>query len=144
MGMGSAACHATTISLENLRGLCPDELGELEKALEQEGLSLHEFALDSSAQSLEMEDGEPVGEKQKKSILVAWATLCSSFEAKTRVGDSHLFLDIGSYDPDSGDRYDDFESDETFYFEVWGHKQLSPAGEAFQHLLKDKTWTQYC
>ena len=45
MGMGSAPCHAWTISLNGLKAICPEEVKACEAVLEQCGYDWDSFAL---------------------------------------------------------------------------------------------------
>ena len=126
MGMGSCPNHGFSISIDNLRKLCPDELAELETQLEkEEGISLDDFALSVCI------DCTPT---DKASI--AYEKLQDAFKAKT-----NLELEIYYYNEDDGDRYDDMESGVNFL--VHGVKDYTPAGLALKDMIEEKLWTVY-
>lgn len=132
MGMGSIPCHAYTISLDNLRAFCPDEVAECETLFGPAGETWDTFA--RSAEFDEYSEAAP--------IMVAWKALQAAFArmSQTTVS-SHLELGIGYYSEDDGDRYDDLEPG--VYFSVDGMTQLTPAGKQFKDVVKEQSWTVY-
>lgn len=129
MGMGSVPCHAWTISLDGLKAICPQEVEACDTVLAGVGHDWDSFALAMSREDEIEEMEEP------------WEQLQAAFRKATRVGKSHLELDIGHYSSDDGDRYDELE--DGCYFAVDGVIQLSPAGEKFKDRLEEKTWTVF-
>jgi hypothetical protein len=132
MGMGTAPCHAWTISLDKLKTICPNEVAAIEFAFNDRGSNWDSFAL-------EME--QEIGKEDFKSLHVKWEMLQKAFEIATKVGESHLELAIGYYNDDDGDRYDDLE--QGCYFTVEGVTQLTPAGEKFKECLQEQSWTVF-
>jgi hypothetical protein len=130
--MGSAPCHAWTITKENVAKLCPKEFAALDIAIDD---------WDSFAQAIEVEDQEVLTKKR----LAKWETLQEAFEKATQTDSDHrhdhLELSIGFYDPDSGDRYDELEAG--CFFMVEGVTVLSPPGEKFKDILTEQSWTVF-
>ncbi len=130
MGMGSAPCHAWTISLDGLKAICPKEVELCEAALEALDDDWNSFAL-------AMEQEEQLDDATDD----AWEKLQAAFKEATRVGNSCLELGIGYYSADDGDRYDDLEPG--YYFTVDNMTQLTPAGEKFKAYMEEKSWTVF-
>jgi hypothetical protein len=130
MGMGTAACHAWTISKEGLEKVCPKEFKAIQDALDNEGMTWDEFALNREQDQV---NGEVMD------IGSLWEALQDSFQKATKVDDSVLILYVGYYDADSGDRYDDLENGHYFY--VDNVEQLTPAAKKIESFLTEKQWT---
>jgi len=130
MGMGTIPCHGTVISDDDLKKLCPVEYKRLEELLDKVDSSI-----DGLARDFAMEDGinQDVGH--------AYADLCVAFEKATKIENGHLTLDLGYYDSENGDRYDELE--ENHYWDVGGVWQRTPAGEKFSNIVTEKSWTQF-
>ena len=133
MGMGSAPAHATVISWDNLKKLCPKECEALEKALD----ATDEWTLDGFAQSAVSGDIEEVPNE----IYQCWDNLLDAFTNTTATPDSELFLSIGYYDREQGDRYDDLQ--EGAFFMVDGVWVKTPAAEKLGDMLEEKSWTVF-
>ncbi len=131
MGMGSAPCHAWTISLDGLKAICPEEVKACETVLEQSGCDWDSFAL-----AVEQEELDDHSE-----IINAWEKLQAAFSKATKVGKSHLELGIGHYASDDGDRYDDLE--QGCYFTVDNVTQFTSAGKKFHAHLEERSWTVF-
>ena len=58
MGMGSAPCHAWTISLDGLKAICPEEVKACEAMLEQSGYDWDSFALAVEQEQFDDADSE--------------------------------------------------------------------------------------
>jgi hypothetical protein len=129
MGMGNAPCHAWIISLEGLKAICPEAVEAFEAILTE-----RDFTWDSFARDLELEE-------VPDDLLAHWETLQRAFEAATTVNGSHLELDIGFYDSEKGDLYDELESG--CYFTVDGVTQLTEAGRKFKEHLTEQSWTVF-
>lgn len=54
-----------------------------------------------------------------------------------------LTLSLGFYNEDDGDRYDEVDSHEGCVFFVGGMVALTPAGEKFKDVVRERLWTQY-
>ena len=136
MGMGSAPAHAWVISLENLRGMLPVQVKVVEDTFLPVELDWDEFARSIDHDLTLSEDNE-----RATKVLAAWEQLQAAFEHATQTDWSKLSLEIGWYDRESGDRYDDLENGAYFYVE--GMTCLSPAGERFQNKIDEKAWTVF-
>lgn len=137
MGMGSAPCHAWTISLLGLKAISPRETDACERAFQALG-----YDWDAFAQGMTREEFDDLPEGAGPEDMVnRWQELQAAFSSATQVGTSCLELGIGHYSPDEGDRYD--ELDEGCYFTVGGAACLTPAGEKFKEHLAEKSWTVF-
>jgi len=130
MGMGTAPCHAWTISLDVLKKICPTEVDACETVFNALGIDWAAFAL-----------GMTNDDHTAENMVTAWEGLQDAFKEKTEVGTSNLELGIGHYSRDDGDRYDDLE--DGCYFTVDNVTQFSPAGEKFREQLENKSWTVF-
>jgi hypothetical protein len=131
MGMGSAPCHAWTISLDGLKAICPKEVKAFETVLKQ-----HDSNWDSFALAIDQEELDDHSE-----LANAWINLQRAFAKATKVGKSHLELGIGHYSSDNGDQYDDLE--QGCYLTVDNVTQLTAAGKKFSAQLEQKSWTVF-
>jgi hypothetical protein len=137
MGMGTAPCHAWTISLDGLKAICPQEVEACEAAFKTLGCDWDSFAL-----GMEQEQFDDLPENADAEEMVrAWERLQAAFKKKTTVGKSQLELGIGHYSSDDGDRYDEIE--QGCYFTVDDVTQFTPAGEKFRDHLEQKSWTVF-
>ena len=124
MGMGAGACYGWIISYDELKKICPKEIDDIEGSEEFEdwgGLS-RGFEFDELPDSI------------KKSV----EDLVGKFGINT-----NLTLGLGFYDEDGGDRYDQVDSHEGCVFFVDGMVSLTPAGEKFKDVVRERLWTQY-
>jgi len=137
MGMGSAPCHAWTISLDGLKVICPQEVEVCEAAFKALSCDWDKFALGMAQEQFEdlPETADP------ETMVNLWEGLQAAFKRKTTVGKSHLELGIGHYSSDDGDRYDEIE--QGCYFTVDDVTQFTPAGEKFRVHLEQKSWTVF-
>lgn len=127
MGMGASACSGWLISYENLKEMCPKEIDLVEGAEEFDNWG-------EVAKAVEFSDDElPVG------IQKAVESLLEVFSNNT----GGLTLCLGSYDEDSGDRYDEVDAHEGCVFYVGGMVALTPAGEKFKSVVNQRFWTQF-
>jgi len=125
MGMGAGACSGWLISYENLKKICPKEVDLVEG---DEGFE------DWGEVSRAVEFDElPVGRQKAVEGLI------DVFSNNT----GGLTLSLGFYDEDSGDRYDEVDSHEGCVFYVGGMVALTPAGEKFKEVVRERLWTQY-
>ena len=137
MGMGTAPCHAWTISLDGLRAICPKQVEACEIVFNALDCDWDAFAL-----GMEQEQFDDLPENANPENMVkAWERLQSAFKNKTTVGKSCLEVSIGHYSSDDGDRYD--EMGEGCYFTVDDVTQFTPAGEKFRVHLEEKSWTVF-
>ena len=137
MGMGTAPCHAWTISLDGLKAICPQEVEACETAFKALDCDWDSFAL-----GMEQEQFDDLPENADAEEMVkAWERLQAAFKKKTTVGKSHLELGIGHYSSDDGDRYDEIE--QGCYFTVDDVTQFTPAGKKFRDHLEQKSWTVF-
>ena len=137
MGMGSAPCHAWTITLDGLKAICPQEVQACEAAFKALDCDWDSFAL-----GMELEQFDDLPEDADPATMVkAWERLQAAFKKKTKVGTAHLDLGIGHYSSDDGDRYDEME--QGCYFTVDNVTQFTPAGEKFRVHLEVKSWTVF-
>ncbi len=134
MGMGAAPAHAWTISLDDLRCICPKEVVACERVFEEHGYDWNSFAL-----ALDTDHFEGVADP--KMLREPWESLRAEFKIATTVGGFALALGIGHYCAEDGDRYDDLE--EGAYFTVDGVTMFTPAAEKFKDFLKEKSWTVF-
>ena len=136
MGMGSAPAHAWVISKDNLRALLPAYVAF--EAL----LSLHDKTVDDYALSISKDELlEDVSEEDNEAIDKAWGEVEAAFKTATTVGESSLELDIGYYNREEGDLYDDLE--DGAYFTVDNVLDFTPAGNKFKDKLENASWTIY-
>ena len=136
MGMGTAPAHAWVISLETLRGMLPVQVKEVEDAFEPCELDWNEFS-----RSVDRDCSLSGDNERATKVLAAWEQLQAAFEHATLTGWAGLTLNIGYYDREEGDRYDELEDGAYFYME--GMTCLSPAGERFKGKIEEKAWTVF-
>jgi hypothetical protein len=124
MGMGASACYGWVIGYNDLKKICPKEvdLVESDKEFEDWGEVSRGFEFDELADSI------------KKSV----EDLVGKFGINT-----NLTLGLGFYDAEGGDRYDQVDSHEGCVFFVDGMVSLTPAGEKFKDVVRERLWTQY-
>jgi hypothetical protein len=136
MGMHQTPASGYTISLDNLRKLCPGGVDQLMSALEAEGLALGEFARQTSMQ-----------EDVPRPVVEAFDNLCYAFHQVTGVEDSTgafaLDLELGYYDTDLGDGGDDVEHTDGAIFLVDGVVVRTPAGEKFKDMVNLNLWSVF-
>ena len=121
MGMGAIPCHGVITTVEKLREFLPNEMGQLEKIVSIDDLG---SMLNAS-------------EDISKSINDAFSKLQEQFEIQT----GGLTLELGCYDPDLGDCYDDLKKGVTFF--VGGTHQITRAGILYQDLWENASWTVF-
>jgi len=126
MGCGVVCYHNFTISLENLKKICAEEVQAIESHKDFEGWGSFAIGFESDYEF---------------NPLVR--NLFKSFKEKTSVGDSCLELDIVYYDEDNGDRYDEVNSIDGCVFCVHGVMRKSLPGEKFNEFLEENVWTQF-
>ena len=134
--MGSAPSHAWIISMDGLKTICPREVEACEVAMKAANFDWDKFALGMEKDDFDLPDGT-----DPESMVKAWENLQAAFKTNTKVGKSHLELDIGHYSSDDGDRYDEIE--QGCYFTVDNLTQLTPAAEKFRVHLEEKSWTVF-
>jgi hypothetical protein len=137
MGMGTWGNRATIIEEKDVKSLCPKEFEELLQVFETHGVSEDAFCWSEFARAAEWSEWDV----DKQDFELAWDVLQEAFVEATTVGNSHLNLHMGYYDPECGDRYDELDGGHFFY--VTGDTQLSPAGERFKNMLQEKSWTVF-
>lgn len=136
MGMGYSGCHAATISSESLAELCPETWGRFQADLDRLDRQLDDFAMCVAWGSF----GSSWDELTVEVLTRAWEAVQEEFAEVTRVGNSHLTVSLKYHDSDNGSRYDEVSGG---FFEVDGHKQLSPAGERFKDRIQEVSWAEY-
>jgi len=136
MGMGTAPAHAWVISLETLRGMLPVQV----KGVEDSFLTV-ELDWDEFARAIDHDLTLSFDNEKATVVLAAWEQLQAAFAHATMTGSAGLTLEIGWYDREQGDRYDELENGAYFY--VDGMTCLSPAGERFKNKIEEKTWTVF-
>jgi hypothetical protein len=129
MASGYAPCSGWVISTETLRGLVPNELGALEAALDQCGLTLNDLARDVST------------EEPSPPIARALSAVRNAFEHATTVDGEHLELELFEYNLDLGGRYDELPDGANW--SVSGMTQLTAVGMKFQDNIRYERWTQF-
>ena len=124
MGMGAGACYGWVISYDDLKSICPKEvyLVECDEKFEDWGEVSRGFEFNELPDSI------------KKSV----EDLVGKFRINT-----DLTLGLGFYNEDEGDRYDEVDSHEGCVFFVDGMVSLTPAGEKFKEVVRERLWTQY-
>jgi len=148
MGMGTFACGADTISYENLKRICPDEIRSIEEDsnFAYTGWFMLGRAIDFddwemfSENALENlnSDDEKLGVEIADNFKNKVKTLCENFNKTT-----NLELYLSSYDADNGDRYDEPNDHEGCVFSVAGVYQYTPAGEKYKDVIVKSQWTQF-
>jgi hypothetical protein len=124
MGMGASACYGWVISYDDLKKICLKEIDNIEVSEEFE---------DWGEVSRGFEFNElPVG--MQKSV----EDLIGQFFSNT-----NLTLNLGFYNADDGDRYDQVDSHESCVFFVDGMVSRTPAGEKLKDVVRERLWTQY-
>lgn len=124
MGMGTSPCSGWVIGYSDLKKICPKEvdLVEGDEEFEDWGEVSRAFEFDELPDSI------------KKSV----EDLVGKFGINT-----NLTLSLGFYNEDDGDRYDQVDSHEGCVFFVDGMVALTPAGEKFKEVVRERLWTQY-
>lgn len=126
MGMGTGACYGWTISYDNLKKICPEEIAAVEAEADKDfedwgGIS----------RGIEF-DELPAG------VQTAVHSLIESFAKSTG-----LTLSLAFYNEDDGDRYDEVDQHEGCVFIVDGMWAYTPAGEKLRSVVKQQLWTQF-
>jgi hypothetical protein len=129
MGSGYAPCSGWVISTETLRSLVPNELGALEAALDEGGLTLNDLAREVSI------------EEPSPPIAQALIAVQKAFERATTFDGQHLELELFEYNLDLGERYDELPGGANWL--VSGMTQLTAAGRKFQDRIRYERWTQF-
>lgn len=117
MGMGYSACEAVAIKYEDIKELCPNEIGAIESNEKFEGwgkLALHMV--------YEFEDAE--------AFAPLVDNLINAFKTATGLG-----MSLTHYDYDSGSRYDEVEHKEGCIFEVLDVYELTPEAKRLKEKL---------
>ena len=124
MGMGASACYGWIISYDDLKKICPKEVGlvESDEDFEDWGEVSRGFEFNELPDSI------------KKSV----EDLVGKFGINT-----NLTLGLGFYDAEGGDRYDQVDSHEGCVFFVDGMVSLTPAGEKLKDVVRERLWTQF-
>jgi hypothetical protein len=124
MGMGASACYGWIISYDDLKKICPKEVGlvESDEEFEDWGEVSRGFEFNELPDSI------------KKSV----EDLVGKFGINT-----NLTLGLGFYDAEGGDRYDQVDSHEGCVFFVDGMVSLTPAGEKLKDVVRERLWTQF-
>jgi len=151
MGMGTSACSATCTEWQHVQKLCEQETKALEQLLEKyevNGLAGVACLLDESSGGHEDYEALELDVEAFKEIYLAWEDVQHAFSKATTVRvhaeEMSLTLDIGHYDSDNGDRYDDEEiRGRGYYLHVEGCWKLTPAGEKFKDIIEKKFWTVF-
>ena len=152
MGMGTFACGADTISFENLKKICPDEVQSIEddmnlgswlglaRAVEfSEWDSFSEEIFDNYEEDDKRgEDLEKFSKEVAERLKNKVEILCKNFNKETG-----LELYLTSYTEDEGDRYDEANDHEGCVFSLSGVYQLTPAGEKYKDVIVKAMWTQF-
>lgn len=129
-----------SISLDNLREICPDAVAAVE-ALDVEWGTIAKWkeqggGLDEYIWNFMDEDREvdaDLGDRVEQAL----ESLKRVFEAKTGLG-----LILTAYDPDDdGGPGDDVDYTDGCVFEVTGVQQFTPAGERLRDKIRESRWT---
>lgn len=139
MGMSQIPIHGWTISLGELRKLCPVQILTLEAILAESGNTWG-----SVAKNIQCEEPLPTGFPQ------ALERLEFQFRVVTRVEDSTfsnavscLELELGYYDEELGDGGDEVEHTDGAVFLVSGVTVRTPAGEKFKDVVQENLWSVF-
>ena len=124
MGMGAGACYGWVIGYDDLKKICPKEMGLVEGFEEFEGWG-------EVSRGFEFNELPDIFEKSVENLI-------GQFFSNTG-----LTLSLGFYNEDDGDRYDQVDSHESCVFFVDGMVSLTPAGEKLKGVVKERLWTQY-
>ena len=125
MGMGAGACYGWVISYDDLKKICPKEMGLIDERVEEfEGWG-------EVSRRFEFNELPDIFEKSVEDLI-------GQFFSNT-----NLTLNLGFYNADDGDRYDQVDSHEGCVFFVDGMVSLTPAGEKFKEVVRERLWTQY-
>ena len=129
MSMGYSASYAETISEENLRKICPEELDTFLGLFGDKGLC---GSLEDAARSLEWQDGDCV-----ETVDNAYLDIQSAFKTKT----DGLELHIGYHNSsEEGDRNDEVDG---VYWAVDGVYEHTPAGKKLRDVIERKFWINF-
>ena len=131
MGMGASACSGWVISYNDLKKICPKEVGLVERDGGFGDGILGVWNWGEVSRGFEFNE---LTDSIKKSV----EDLVGQFFSNTG-----LTLSLGFYNEDDGDRYDEVDSHEGCVFFVDGMVALTPAGEKFKDVVKQQLWTQY-
>ena len=138
MGMGAGACYGWVISYDDLKKICPKELDLIERDREFDAPDIRVYDYQffggnwgEVSRAFEMDE---LPDSIKKSV----DDLIRQFFNNTG-----LTLSLGFYNEDDGDRYDEVDSHEGCVFFVDGMVSLTPAGEKFKEVVRERLWTQY-
>jgi hypothetical protein len=125
MGMGYSACRAVAIKYEDIKELCPNEIGAIEAHEEFEGwsdLALHMVH----------------GFEDAEAFAPLVDNLINAFKNATA-----LDICLTYYDYDSGSRYDEVEHKEGCIFEVLDVYELTPEAKRLKEKLHFGSWVVF-
>lgn len=155
MGMGSFAVNSFVIGYDDLKKICPKEIGAIENARyfdwvgwtvmgqwlgfddsDQIMDALHDAVLDNKSDNTidEISVVENIFDQYEQLV----ANLKTAFNQKTG-----LNLEFDYYDEDGGGRYDSPNDKDGCIFCVGGMVQLTPAGEKYKDIITERRWTQF-
>ena len=124
MGMGASPCSGWVIGYNDLKKICPKEVDLVEGDEEFEGWG-------EVSRGFEFNELPDILGKSVEDLIGQF------------FNNTGLALSLGFYNEDDGDRYDQVDSHESCVFFVDGMVALTPAGEKFKDVVRERLWTQY-
>ena len=125
MGMGASPCSGWVIGYNDLKKICPKEVSLVEGDEEFEDWG-------EVSRGFEFDELPVVMQKAVEGLIGVFSNNTGG-----------LTLSLGFYDEEGGDRYDQVDSHEGCVFFVDGMVSLTPAGEKFKDVVRERLWTQY-
>lgn len=137
MSNNHSACTGKSISYENLKSLCPQEV----QAIEENEFFNDELDWGLLAKGIQQCDSD-IAE-----LLPLVKNLQDAFEKATSIstetGNSYLELELEWYNDDNKEETDEVDDHEGCIFRVDNIYALTPAGQKFMHLLSDLSYVDF-